>query len=67
MDITSTGGITYPNPSTSSSGGGYLLGFGYDTSIANNIDFRSSYTYLNGLAGGDGYANVFSIGVLGKF
>lgn len=67
LDITSSGGITYPKPSTSNSGSGFLVGFGYDASVADNIDFRASYTYLNSLAGGDGYANVFSIGVLGKF
>jgi OOP family OmpA-OmpF porin len=51
----------------SNKGSGFLLGLGYETSIADNIGFRTSYTYYNNLAGGDGYANVFSIGVLGKF
>ena len=67
VDITSSGGITYPNPSSSHSGGGFLAGFGYETAIADKVDFRTSYTYYNSLAGGDGYAHIFSIGVLGKF
>ena len=49
------------------SGGGFQVGLGYDSEIAENVDFRTSYTYYNSLAGGNGHANVFSIGVLGKF
>lgn len=66
-DITSSGGVTFQNPNTSSSGGGFLVGIGYDAAIADKVDFRGSYTYYDSLAGGDGHANVFSIGVLRKF
>ena len=62
--VTALGSLSGNN---SKSGSGFLVGLGYETSIADNIGFRTSYTYYNNLAGGDGYANVFSIGVLGKF
>jgi opacity protein-like surface antigen len=65
-DVTVTAASTV-TMSRNVSGGGFLVGLGYDTSVSDNIDLRASYTYLNNLAGGDGYANVFSIGVLGKF
>jgi OOP family OmpA-OmpF porin len=51
----------------SNKGSGFLVGLGYETSIANNVGFRAGYTHYSNLAGDDGYANVFSIGVLGKF
>lgn len=51
----------------SNKGSGFLVGLGYETSIADNVGFRAGYTHYSNLAGDDGYANVFSIGVLRKF
>ena len=65
-DYTVTG-ISTVSGTYNVSGGGFLAGLGYDGSVAENIDFRTSYTYYNSLAGGNGHANVFSIGILGKF
>ena len=48
-------------------GSGVLLGFGYQASISNNIDARATYTYYDNVAGEDGHANVFSLGILAKF
>lgn len=54
--------------SNSASGSGYLLGVGYDIPVAESVDFRISYTYLNKVAGISGSnANVFSAGILKRF
>ena len=53
--------------SDSFKGGGFLLGLGYQAPISSNIDARATYTYYDNVAGEDGHANVFSLGILAKF
>jgi hypothetical protein len=65
-DVTLTGTSTL-SVNQSVKGSGFLVGFGYQAPVLNNIDFRASYTYYDSVAGENGYANVVSVGLLGKF
>ena len=65
-DISLTGTSTV-SLSDSVKGSGFLLGVGYQAPISSNIDARATYTYYDNVAGGDGHANVFSLGILAKF
>jgi len=65
-DVTLTGTSTV-SVSQSVKGSGFLVGFGYQAPVADRIDFRATYTYYDSVAGGNGYANVVSVGLLGKF
>lgn len=58
----------YASSSLNKSGGGYILGFGYDLPINQTFDVRAAYNYLGNIAGiSDNSASRFSIGLLGKF
>ncbi len=53
---------------TNTSGGGFIVGVGYDVPVSKSVDFRASYNYLSNIAGVSGtYSNRFSVGILGKF
>ena len=66
VDGTLTGTST-ASFSSSVKGSGFLVGFGYQAAVADNVDVRATYTYYDSVAGGNGYANVVSVGLLGKF
>ncbi len=66
QDATLTGTSTV-SVNSSVKGSGFLVGFGYQAAVADNVDVRATYTYYDSVAGGNGYANVVSVGLLGKF
>ena len=58
----------YASSNLNKSGGGYILGLGYDLPIDKTFDVRAAYNYLGNIAGiSNNYANRFSIGLVGKF
>ncbi len=64
MSLTGTSTVSFND---SVKGSGFLLGLGYQAPISSNIDARATYTYYDNVAGEDGHANVFSLGILAKF
>ena len=50
--------------STSESGNGLLYGFGYDTKIGKDLDFRLEYRKMNDIAGDSSlYASFYTVGI----
>jgi len=48
-------------------GTGFLVGAGYDAEISKDVKARAGWTYYDGVAGTEVYANVGSIAVIVKF
>lgn len=66
-DITMSAAGQSASEGTKIKGSGFLFGFGYEAPIANNINFRATYTHYNNISGANDNANVASIGILAKF
>ena len=49
------------------SGTGFLVGAGYDAEISKDVKARAGWTYYDGVAGTEAYANVGSVAVIVKF
>ena len=49
------------------SGTGFLVGAGYDAEISKDVKARAGWTYYDGVAGTEVYANVGSVAVIVKF
>lgn len=63
----SVNGGTY-GISASESGSGFLYGIGYDGPITKNLDWRVDFSSYRGLGGdSSAYANLYMVGILGRF
>jgi opacity protein-like surface antigen len=61
-------GVTTVAASGNQTGNGYMLGLGYDFNVAKHVDIRAEYNHMERIAGiSDNSADVFLIGVIGKF
>ncbi|MEI8187050.1 MAG: outer membrane beta-barrel protein [Chlorobiaceae bacterium] len=60
-------GTSTASTKISSTGGGFLIGFGYTEPLSSAVDARVAYTYYNSISGNsNNNANVLTVGVLLK-
>ena len=66
-EVSAVGAGSSATGNSYNSGTGFLVGAGYDVNFDKSLTGRINYTYYDGVAGTDSYANVGSLALMYKF